>query len=114
MAAVVEGTDVLPSTADGAWNVGTSRVRTWHVRAAPVVVPTAVWLESLETAKLAGAVAWPGIHRPAVQRAAVQVPGHPASSYEFGQQMDASGGWLTAAGLVGLALEVADHFLDRD
>jgi hypothetical protein len=48
------------------------------------------------------------------RRAAVlaQAPRHPASSYEFGQQGDASA-WLDAAGLVGLALEVAGTFLDQ-
>jgi len=47
------------------------------------------------------------------RRATIQIPEHPASSHEFGQQMHASEHWLTAAGLVGLAMEVADHFLDR-
>jgi len=48
------------------------------------------------------------------KRATVPFPEHPASSYEFNQQMKTSGSWLTAAGLVGLALDVAGHFLDRD
>ena len=47
------------------------------------------------------------------RRAAVPQPEHPASSYEFNQQLRASGHWLTAAGLVGLVAEVADAFLDR-
>ena len=48
------------------------------------------------------------------KRSAVQIPQHAASSYEFRQQLNASGHWLTAAGLVGLALDVAGMFLDRD
>ena len=48
------------------------------------------------------------------QREAAPFPQHPASSYEFKQQMNGSGSWLTAAGLVGLALDVAGYFLDRD
>ncbi len=48
------------------------------------------------------------------RRAAVPAPEHPASSYEFTQQMNASGHWLTAAGLVGLVAEVADAFLQGD
>ncbi len=48
------------------------------------------------------------------KRAAVQIPQHAASSFEFRQQFNASGHWLTAAGLVGLALDVAGMFLDRD
>ena len=48
------------------------------------------------------------------KRAAVQIPQHPASSYEFSRQMNTSGHWLSAAGLVGLAMDVAEHFLDRD
>jgi Zn-finger nucleic acid-binding protein len=48
------------------------------------------------------------------QSAAAPLPQQAASSYEFGQQLNASGHWLTAAGLVGLVTEVAEHFLDRD
>jgi Zn-finger nucleic acid-binding protein len=48
------------------------------------------------------------------QRAAAPFPEHAASSYEFQQQLNASGSWLTAAGLVGLAVDVAGLFLDRD
>lgn len=48
------------------------------------------------------------------RRAAVQPSRHPASSYEFDQQLATSGSWLTAAGLVGLAIEVAGAILDRD
>jgi hypothetical protein len=40
------------------------------------------------------------------------MPQHPASSHEFTQQMNASGHWLTAAGLVGLAIDVAELFLE--
>ncbi len=46
------------------------------------------------------------------RRAAVPFPLHPASSQEFAQELNASGHWLSAAGLVGLALDVADLFLD--
>jgi Zn-finger nucleic acid-binding protein len=82
-----------------------------------------LWFDQDELRRLLAFIAGGGLDRArereleelkGVQRAAVQVPGHPGSSYEFGQQIGASGGWLTAAGLVGLALEVADHFLDRD
>lgn len=48
------------------------------------------------------------------KRAAVQIPQHAASSYEFNQQLKVSGSWLSAAGLVGLAFEVVGAFLDRD
>jgi Zn-finger nucleic acid-binding protein len=48
------------------------------------------------------------------KRAALPMPVHPASSFEFNQQMVASGHWLTAAGLVGLAIDVAEIFLDRN
>ncbi|GLH71898.1 hypothetical protein GETHLI_04000 [Geothrix limicola] len=51
----------------------------------------------------------------AAKRAA-ELPGHPhpASSYEFQQQMNAQGHWLSGAGLLGLAAEVAGIFLDRE
>ncbi|HJV49712.1 MAG TPA: zf-TFIIB domain-containing protein [Geothrix sp.] len=47
---------------------------------------------------------------------AAEMPGHPlpASSYEFQQQMNAQGHWLSGAGLLGLAAEVAGIFLDRN
>ncbi len=48
------------------------------------------------------------------KRAAVPMPSHPASSYEFQQQMNTQGHWLTAAGLLGLAVDVAELFLDRN
>lgn len=48
------------------------------------------------------------------KRAAVQIPGHPASSYEFTQQMNTGQHWLGVAGLAWLASEVADVFLHRD
>ena len=48
------------------------------------------------------------------KRAAVQLPQHPASSYEFTQQMNAGGHWLDVAGLAWLASEVAEHFSKRD
>jgi len=47
------------------------------------------------------------------KRAAVPMPQHPASSYEFGQQLNASGHWLSAAGLVSLAIDVAELFIDQ-
>ena len=48
------------------------------------------------------------------KRAAVQIPEHPASSYEFTQQMHTGPHWLGVAGLAWLASEVADVFLHRD
>lgn len=39
---------------------------------------------------------------------------HPSSSYEFRQQMNAQGHWLSTVGLLGLAAEVAGIFMDRD
>lgn len=48
------------------------------------------------------------------KRVVVPFPEHPASSHEFNQQFNVSGSWLTAAGLMGLAWDVAEHFLDRD
>jgi Zn-finger nucleic acid-binding protein len=46
--------------------------------------------------------------------ATVQIPQHPASSYEFRQQMNAQGHWLSTAGLLGLAADVAGVFMDWD
>lgn len=48
------------------------------------------------------------------KRATVEIPQHPASSYEFTQQMNTSGHWLTAAGLVGLAVDVAHHLFEGE
>ncbi len=48
------------------------------------------------------------------RRAAVPTSEHPASSYEFNQRLQATGHWLTAAGLVGLVTEVADAFTGWD
>ncbi|MDP1831367.1 MAG: zf-TFIIB domain-containing protein [Geothrix sp.] len=48
------------------------------------------------------------------KRAAVQIPQHPASSFEFNQQMNASGHWLTSVGLVALAVETAHFLLDGE
>ena len=48
------------------------------------------------------------------KRAAVQIPEHPASSYEFTQQMHTGPHWLGVAGVAWLASEVADVFLHRD
>jgi Zn-finger nucleic acid-binding protein len=39
---------------------------------------------------------------------------HPSSSYEFRQQMNASGHWLSTPGLLGLAGELAWLFWDRN
>lgn len=47
------------------------------------------------------------------KRHAAALPEHAASSYEFGQQGNVSSHWLTAAGLVGLAMDAAELFLDR-
>jgi Zn-finger nucleic acid-binding protein len=48
------------------------------------------------------------------KRAAAPMPEHAASSYELSQPLSTGGHWLSAAGLVGLAMEVAGLFLDRD
>jgi Zn-finger nucleic acid-binding protein len=48
------------------------------------------------------------------KRAAVPISRHPASSFELRQQLDAEGHWLSSAGLVALAIDVAETFLDRD
>ena len=48
------------------------------------------------------------------KRAAVQIPGHPASSYEFVQQMHTGPHWLGVAGLAWLASEVAGIFTGRE
>lgn len=48
------------------------------------------------------------------RRAAAPLPLHPSSSYEFRQQMNAQGHWLSSAGLVELAFEVASVFLTPD
>ena len=48
------------------------------------------------------------------RRAVVKVPEHPASSTEFGQQMNTGTHWLGVVGLAWLASEVAEHFLHRD
>jgi Zn-finger nucleic acid-binding protein len=39
---------------------------------------------------------------------------HPSSSYEFRQQMNAQGHWLSTVGLLGLAAEVAGIFWERE
>ena len=82
-----------------------------------------LWFDRDELRRLLGFIAGGGLDRARereiedlkeAKRAAVQIPEHPASSYEFGQQVGAPDHWLTAAGLVGLVVEVADHFLRRD
>lgn len=47
------------------------------------------------------------------RRAATQLPGPPGAVGDFGQPLHVSAHWLDAAGLVGLAMEVAGVFLDR-
>ena len=82
-----------------------------------------LWFDRDELRRLLGFIAGGGLDRARereledlkeAKRTAVQIPEHPASSYEFGQQLGAPDHWLTAAGLVGLVVEVADHFLRRD
>jgi Zn-finger nucleic acid-binding protein len=48
------------------------------------------------------------------QRAAATMPGHAAFTDGPPPSMNAGGHWLSAAGLVGLALDVAGLFLDRN
>jgi Zn-finger nucleic acid-binding protein len=81
-----------------------------------------LWFDQDELRRLLAFIAGGGLDRARerevedlkeARRASVQLPGHPASSYEFGQQVNASGHWLTAAGLMGLVMQVADDFLDR-
>ncbi|WP_257309519.1 zf-TFIIB domain-containing protein [Geothrix fuzhouensis] len=82
-----------------------------------------LWFDRDELRRLLGFIAGGGLDRAREQelaelkeakRATVEITEHPASSYEFGQQLGAPNHWLTAAGLVGLVVEVADHFLSRD
>ncbi|MFN7959262.1 MAG: zf-TFIIB domain-containing protein [Holophagaceae bacterium] len=80
-----------------------------------------IWFDKDELRRVLAFIAGGGLDRAREQelealkearRAAVPFPQHPASSYEFSQEMQASGHWLDAAGLVGLAIDVADVFLD--
>jgi Zn-finger nucleic acid-binding protein len=48
------------------------------------------------------------------RRAAAQARPQEASGLDLEAQAAVRPGWLTAAGLVGLAMDVAGHFLDRD
>lgn len=83
-----------------------------------------IWFDKDELRRVLAFIAAGGLDRAREQEleelkqakrtAALQVPQHAASSYEFRQQMNTSGHWLTAAGLVGLALDVAGLFLDGD
>ena len=82
-----------------------------------------LWFDQDELRRLLGFIAGGGLDRARereiaelkeAKRATVESTGHPASSSEFGQQVGAQDHWLTAAGLVGLVVEVADHFLGRD
>lgn len=88
-----------------------------------VCKPHGIWFDQDELRRVLTFIAGGGLDRArardiedlkAAQRAVVPFPAHPASSYEFGQQLNGSGTWLTAAGLVGLALDVASVLLDRD
>lgn len=82
-----------------------------------------LWFDRDELRRLLAFIAGGGLDRARerdledlkeAKRAVVQVPEHPASSWEFREQGGLSEHWLSAAGLVGLALEVADHLLSRD
>jgi Zn-finger nucleic acid-binding protein/ribosomal protein L40E len=82
-----------------------------------------IWFDQDELRRILAFIAGGGLDRAReleiealkeARRAATPVPQNPASSYEFAQQMNASGHWLTAAGLVGLAIDVAGLFLDRN
>jgi Zn-finger nucleic acid-binding protein len=80
-----------------------------------------IWFDRDELRRVLAFIAGGGLDRAREQelealkearRAATPFPQHPASSYEFSREMHASGHWLDAAGLVGLAIDVADVFLD--
>ena len=81
-----------------------------------------IWFDQDELRKVLAFVAEGGLDRAreleieelkqAKRTAAVQIPQHAASSYEFRQQLNAQGHWLSSLGLLGLAVEVVDHFLD--
>jgi len=83
-----------------------------------------IWFDRDELRRVLAFVAEGGLDRAreleieelkqAKRTAAVQIPLHPASSYEFRQQMNAQGHWLSTVGLLGLAAEVAGMFLDRE
>ena len=83
-----------------------------------------IWFDRDELRKVLAFVAEGGLDRAreldieelkqAKRTAALQIPPHAASSYEFRQQLNAQGHWLSSAGLLGLAVEVVDHFLDRN
>lgn len=82
-----------------------------------------IWFDEDELRRVLAFVAAGGLDRSreleleelkaAKRLAAIQVPQHAASSYEFRQQMNAQGHWLSSVGLIALAAEVADIFLDR-
>ena len=83
-----------------------------------------LWFDQDELRRVLAFVAGGGLDRAreleieelkeAKRTASVQVPLHPASSYEFRQQMNAQGHWLSSVGLLGLAIDVADVFLNWD
>ncbi len=83
-----------------------------------------IWFDQDELRRVLAFIAGGGLDRArerdmedlkeAKRAAAVQIPQHPASSFEFRQQMNAQGHWLSSVGLVALAMDVAEVFLDRD
>jgi Zn-finger nucleic acid-binding protein/ribosomal protein L40E len=83
-----------------------------------------LWFDKDELRRVLNFVAGGGLDRAreleieelkdAKRLAALQFPQHPASSYEFQQQMNTQGHWLSSVGLLGLAAEVADVFLHRN
>lgn len=83
-----------------------------------------IWFDQDELRRVLAFVAAGGLDRAreqeiqalkeAKREAAIQHPVHPSSSFEFGQQMNAQGHWLSSVGLLGLAAEVAGAILDRN
>jgi len=83
-----------------------------------------IWFDQDELRRVLAFVAEGGLDRAREQEieelkqakriAAVQIPLHPSSSYEFRQQMNAQGHWLSSVGLLGLAIDVAGFILDPD
>jgi len=81
-----------------------------------------IWFDPDELRRVLAFVAGGGLDRAreleieelnqARRTAAVQVSPHPASSYEFGQQLSDQGHWLSSVGLLSLAAEVVDIFSD--
>lgn len=82
-----------------------------------------IWFDQDELRRVLAFIAGGGLDRARARdiedlneakRTAVPFPQHPASSYEFQQQLNASGSWLTAAGLLGLAIDAAGAFWERE